>query len=172
MERFLLTDIAKSLCNAIKIQPPTYASSNIDVLDNFVQQKTCGQGVSKIVVFNPDAIGEWVAQKYKDILQDIWNADLKVPMRSVVPPKTPVCFASIYTGATPQQHGIQHYEKKKIELDSFFDALVRANKKGCIVTVANQSMDILFRGRNIDYYALKNDKEVIAQDVELINKKQ
>ncbi len=172
MERFLLTDIAKSLCNAIKIQPPTYATSNIDVLDNFVQQKTCGQGVSKIVVFNPDAIGEWVAQKYKDILQDIWNADLKVPMRSVVPPKTPVCFASIYTGATPQQHGIQHYEKKKIELDSFFDALVRANKKGCIVTVANQSMDILFRGRNIDYYALKNDKEVIAQAVELINQKQ
>ena len=44
MERFLLTDIAKSLCNAIKIQPPTYATSNIDVLDNFVQQKTCGQG--------------------------------------------------------------------------------------------------------------------------------
>ena len=60
MERFLLTDITKSLCNAIKIQPPTYATSNIDVLDNFVQQKTCGQGVSKIVVFNPDAIGEWV----------------------------------------------------------------------------------------------------------------
>ena len=107
MERFLLTDITKSLCNAIKIQPPTYATSNIDVLDNFVQQKTCGQGVSKIVVFNPDAIGEWVAQKYKDILQDIWNADLKVPMRSVVPPKTPVCFASNNTSATPQQHGIQ-----------------------------------------------------------------
>ena len=63
MERFLLTDITKSLCYAIKIQPPTYATSSVEVLDNFVQQKTCEQGVNRIVVYNPDAIGEWVAQK-------------------------------------------------------------------------------------------------------------
>lgn len=172
MERFSLTDITKSLCKAIKIQPPTYATSSIEVLDNFVEEKTCGKGVSKIVVYNPDAIGEWVAEKYKDILKDIYTADLKVQMKSVIPPKTPVCFASIYTGATPQQHGILHYEKKKIELDSFFDALARADKKACIVTVANQSMDILFRGRDIDYYALKNDREVIQKAAQLINEKQ
>lgn len=172
MERYSLTDITKSLCNAINIPPPAYAKSSIGVLDEFVNEKTCGQGVDRMVIFNPDAIAEWITEKYSDILKDIVDSDLKVQMLSVVPPKTPVCFASIYTGATPAEHGIQHYEKRKIELDSFFDAIARGNKKGCIVTVANQSMDILFRDRNIDYFALANDKEVVCKAVQLINSKQ
>lgn len=171
MERFSLKNITKSLCNAIKIESPIYARESIGVLDEFVLKKTCGEGVDRIVVFNPDAVGEWIAEKYKNILADIWSCDLKVKMKSVVPPKTPVCFGTIYTGATPQEHGIQHYEKRKIEIDSFFDALARANKKGCIVTVANQSMDILFRDRAIDYYCLNNDKEVVQKAVQLINEK-
>ncbi len=172
MERYSITAITKSLCNAIKISPPAYARDGIDELDKFVEQNTLGKGVDRIVVFNPDAIGEWVANKYKNILSDIWDSELKVKMSSVIPPKTPVCFGSIYTGSTPEEHGIQHYEKKKIEIDSFFDALVRANKKTCIVTVENQSMDILFRGRAIDYYTLKNDKEVINKAIQIINSKE
>ena len=168
MERNSLTKVTKSLCNALNINAPEFAKESIGLVDKFVQKKTAGKGVDKIVIFNPDAIGEWVAKKYKNILQNIWESELCVQMSSVYPPKTPVCFASIYTGGTPQEHGINHYEKRKIEIESFFDALVSANKKACIVTVANQSLDILFRGREIDYYTLKNDKEVVEKSVELI----
>lgn len=171
MERFSICNIAKSLCNAIGITPPEFAKNSIEPVDNFVHEKTQGKGVDKIVVFNPDAIGEWVAKKYDNILSDMWGSDLICYMQSVFPPKTPVCFASIYTGATPQEHGIQHYEKRKIEIDSFFDALAREGKKACIVTVANQSMDILFRGREIDYFPLKNDKAVVQKATQLIESK-
>ena len=95
MERYSITAITKSLCNAIKISPPAYARDGIDELDKFVEQNTLGKGVDRIVVFNPDAIGEWVLNKYKNILSDIWDSELKVKMSSVIPPKTPVCFGSI-----------------------------------------------------------------------------
>lgn len=172
MERYSLINITKSLCNAMTMPAPKFAINGIKQLDDFVTQKTNGKGVDKIVIFNPDAIGEWVAIKYKDLLKDVWNSELCVQMSSVIPPKTPVCFGSIYTGAMPAQHGINHYEKKKIKIDSFFDALTRAGKKACIVTVVNQSMDILFRGRDIEYYPLKNDKEVVEKAVEIINSNQ
>lgn len=171
MERCSITAITKTLCKAINVEPSKYAVQDIEQVNDFVAQKTDGKGVDRIVVFNPDAIGEWIAEKYKNILEDIWDCDLKVQMSSVIPPKTPVCFGSIYTGATPAQHGIQHYEKKKIELDSFFDALVRGGKKACIVTVVNQSMDILFRDRDIDYFTLKNDKQVIQKTLQIIQEK-
>lgn len=171
MERYSITAITKTLCNAMSIEPPKYATQSIGIVDDFVTNQTEGKGVDRIVVFNPDAIGEWVAKKYNEILVDMWNCDLTIPMRSVIPPKTPVCFGSIYTGATPEQHGIQHYEKKKIEIDSYFDSLARADKKACIVTVSNQSMDILFRDRCIDYYPLKNDTQVVQKAVQLIESK-
>lgn len=171
MERYPITAITKTLCNAMAIEAPKYAKNSIDIVDDFVATSTAGKGVDRVVVFNPDAIGEWIAKKYGEILSDMWSSNLLVSMKSVIPPKTPVCFGSIYTGATPEEHGIQHYEKRKIEIDSYFDALARANKKGCIVTVENQSMDILFRDRKIDYYPLKNDSEVIQKAVQLIESK-
>lgn len=163
-----LTAITKTLCDAIGIDSPQFATKSIEQTQTYLQSKTQTGKVDKIVIFNPDAIGEWIFEKYKNLMPDIASCEHQIQMRSMIPPKTPVCFASIYTGATPEQHGINHYEKRKITIDSFFDALARANKKVCIVSVKNQSMDILFRDRNIDYFSLKNDKEVVAKTLQLI----
>lgn len=163
-----ITAITKSLCMAMNIEPPKYAKESVAVLDEFVCDKTSGSGVDRVVIFNPDAIGEWIAKKYSGLIPELMGAELTVPMLSVFPPKTPVCFGSMYTGAMPDAHGITHYEKKQITIDSYFDALVRVGKRVAIVSVKAQSMDILYRGRDIDYYSVKNDFEAVAKGIELI----
>lgn len=168
ISRAPITAVTMSLSKALGIDPPEYATCSVQALDDFVKSASDGNGVDRLVIFNPDAIGEWIARKYSALLHNFMSSDLIVPMSSVVPPKTPVCFGSIYTGATPEQHGITHYNKITLTIDTFFDALVRADKRAAIVTVANQSMDILFRGRNIDYFPLKNDAAVLSKALQLI----
>ena len=82
---------------------------------------------------------------------------------------TPVCFGSMYTGASPEIHGIQHYVKSLITIDSIFDALIRAGKKPCIVTVKNSSLSKIFNEKNMDYYLEDYDNEVIARAVQHIS---
>lgn len=164
-----ITAITKSLCMAMNINPPKYAKESVAMLDEFVREKTDAKGVDRVVIYNPDAIGEWIARKYSGLIPELMGAELTVPMLSVFPPKTPVCFGSMYTGARPDEHGITHYEKKQIAIDSYFDALVRAGKRVTIVSVKAQSMDILYRGRDIDYYSVKNDREAVDKGIELIH---
>lgn len=163
-----ITAITKSLCMAMNIEPPEYAKESVAMLDEFVRENTNGKGVDRVVIYNPDAIGEWIARKYSGLIPELIGAELTVSMLSVFPPKTPVCFGSMYTGAMPNEHGITHYEKKQITIDSYFDALVRAGKRVAIVSVKAQSMDILYRGRDIDYYSVKNDREAVDKGLELI----
>ena len=57
------------------------------------------------------------------------NADLTLPLQTVMPSVTPVCFATMYTGAQPEVHGIQSYTKPVVKTDSVFDVLIRNGKK-------------------------------------------
>lgn len=163
-----ITAITKSLCMAMNVKPPDFARESVTALDDFVRESTSGKGVDRVVIYNPDAIGEWIARRYSRLIPEMMNVALVVPMLSVFPPKTPVCFGSMYTGAMPSEHGITHYEKKQIIIDSYFDALMRDKKKVAIVSVKAQSMDILYRGRDIDYFSVKNDSVAVDKGIELI----
>ena len=68
----------------------------------------------------------------------------------------------------PAVHGIQSYTKPQITIDSLFDALHRAGKKVALVTVENSSMDLIFRGREIDYYPMPYDGEATKKGLEFI----
>lgn len=163
-----ITAITKSLCMAMNVKPPEFARESVAALDDFVRELTNGKGVDRVVIYNPDAIGEWIARRYSALIPEMMSTALIVPMLSVFPPKTPVCFGSMYTGAMPSEHGITHYEKKQIINDSYFDALVRAEKKVAIVSVKAQSMDILYRGRAIEYFSVKNDSDAVDKGIDLI----
>jgi predicted AlkP superfamily pyrophosphatase or phosphodiesterase len=92
-----------------------------------------------------------------------------VRVRSVFPPKTPVCFASMFTGAPPEVHGITTYVKPVLECDTLFDALVRAGKRVAIVAVRDSSVDLMFRGRDLDYFSEPDDGLVTRRAEELIH---
>lgn len=164
-----LTKLTGSLCKIMGVAPPEHSEGEIDELVNYVMDKTQGQPVDRILMYNPDAIGQRSYEKYSDKFSPMREyAPFELNMLTVLPPKTPVCFGSMYTGASPEVHGIRHYVKSLITIDSIFDALIRAGKKPCIVAVKNSSLSKIFNERNMDYYFEDYDNEVIARAVEII----
>ena len=79
----------------------------------------CGSGskIDKALIYNPDAVALWLYQKYTDkFTKVINNTRMALPMRTVMPSVTPVCFATIYSGVMPSVHGIQKYENRSLKL--------------------------------------------------------
>ena len=164
-----LTGLCAALCEKAGVAPPSQAAPASRTLLDELTAKYGDFTADRVLVYNPDAVGDWVTDKYADKLE---NSLKLAPVRhrfvTVFPPKTPVCFASMYTGAQPEVHGILRYEKPVVTIDSIFDAFIRAGKKPCIVSVKNQSMDRIFRGRDMDYFSEKYDDEVVERALELI----
>lgn len=123
----------------------------------------------KLLIYNPDAIGMWLYQKYTQQFAPVLrHTQLGVPVCTVLPSVTPVCFGTMYTGLSPQQHGIMKYEKQLIKRMSLFDCLEKSGKKTAIVAVENSSMAVIFGERNISYYILPYDQDVNKKAQELI----
>jgi hypothetical protein len=134
-----------------------------------IVDKKAGGRVDRMLLYNPDAVGEWIYEKYYDLFYNVRKyTDVSVDFLTAFPPKTPVCFATMYTGAEPAVHGITHYEKPVLKVDTFFDALPDSGKKVAMVAVANQSIPRIFAELDIDYYLMKYDDEVVEKALELI----
>ena len=164
-----LLGLCGTLCKAMNIKPPKYASQMLGGLYDYIMSETDGKGVDRVIMYNPDAIGAWIYEKYYGMFRKFReNAPFEQRMLTVFPPKTPVCFGSMYTGAEPSVHGITHYEKPIIKIDTIFDALIRAGKKPCIVAVKGSSMANIYNDKKMDYFFEKYDKQVVDKAIELI----
>ena len=122
-------------------------------------------------MYNPDAIAQWIYEKYPHFFEDVKeNSGVEIPLATVMPSVTPVCFGTMYTGAQPEVHGIQKYEKPIITIDTLFDALTRAGKKCALITYGKCSLSRIYLGRNIDYYHFEEGgiAEVNAKAAEVI----
>ncbi len=125
--------------------------------------------LQKCLIIAQDAIGAHLWGSHESELSKILPlVPLRVPLRAVFPPVTPVCFASIFTGAQPDAHGIHSYTRPVLECDTLFDALVRADKRVAIVSVENSSIDMIFRNRDLAYFAEDDDKAVCERTLEVI----
>ena len=128
-----------------------------------------GKKADRIFMYNPDAIAQWIYEKYPGLFSPLQNyKDLELPLCSVMPSVTPVCFGTMYTGTQPEIHGIQKYEKPVIKIDTIFDALIRAGKKGVIVAYGNCSLSNIYLEREMDYFILQTVDQVNAKAAELI----
>lgn len=170
INEYSLTRFAATVAELAGIEKPALA-------DEPVEEACCelknlaGGSFERVLIYNPDAIAMWLCEKYREDFAAVRrHAPLTIPFASVLPSKTPVCFGTMYTGAMPQVHGIEKYEKLVIKIDSLFDSLVRAGKKTAIVAVENSSMSKIFAGRNIDYFFCIYDSAVIKKAIELIEK--
>lgn len=130
-------------------------------------------GVAKTdrtVIYNPDAVALWLYQKYTDLFTDAaLCSDLALPMLSVMPSVTPVCFASMYTGVMPAVHGIQKYEKPVLKTETLFDAFLAAGKRAAIVSTAGDSISKIFLERKMDYFIYDTIDEVNQKALALID---
>ena len=120
-------------------------------------------------MYNPDAIAQWIYQKYALMFAEAKNAtDIEIPFCSVMPSVTPVCFGTMYTGAQPIVHGIQSYVKPVINIDTIFDALIRNGKKPAIVSTSGDSLSKIFLERKMDYFIYPTVDECTTKALELI----
>ena len=150
-------------------EPPAQAAAPNADLRAYIDRIFAGQKADRVFMYNPDAIAQWVSEKYAWFLTAARNEkDLQLPLCSVMPSVTPVCFGTMYTGVQPAVHGIQAYVKPVITIDTIFDALLRAGKKPAIVSTANDSMSKIYLEREMDYYILDSVEKVNAKAAELI----
>lgn len=160
-----LTGVAASVCNALGVDKPKQAAEPIEVLTKLTE----GKGVDRVLMYNPDAVALWIFEKYTHLFTPVMlGSDVTLPLQTVMPSVTPVCFATMYTGAEPEIHGIQSYTKPVVKTDSVFDALIRAGKKPCIVSTGNDSMSKIFLEREMDYFIVETPDEANEKAIELI----
>ena len=118
-------------------------------------------------------MGLYIFQKYFKWYEKVYrHADICVPYRSPMKSVTPVCFATMYTGALPEVHGIKVYKKPVLTVDTLFDALVRSGKRVAIVAVKGSSIASIFLNRDLDYNILPPDTDdylVESTVLELLN---
>ena len=164
-----LDTICGALCYAAGIDSPARSADRNDSLCKYIDGTLYGKKVTRIFMYNPDAIAQWIYEKYPHMFVEVKkHSDIEIPLCTVMPSVTPVCFGTMYTGAQPEVHGIQGYTKPIIRIDSIFDAFIRNGKKAAIVSTAGDSMSKIFLEREMDYYIYDTVEQVNAKACELI----
>ena len=165
-----ITAITPTICRLMGIDPPKLSIEEaleivLDAKSNIIGEHP----VEKCFIYAPDAIGEKLFQMQSKEFEAITKvAPVQVVLRSIMPPKTPVCFASMFTGAKPDAHGIKRYEKPVLSCDTLFDALIRAEKKMAIVAVRESSISLIFLNRHLDYFIEDYDQQVIDRTHQIL----
>lgn len=168
-----LDTLCGSLSYAMGIDSPAQAALPNSTLCRYLEESLAGQKVSRVFMYNPDAIAQWIYQKYPHMFTEVLQrTDIAIPFCAVMPSVTPVCFGTMYTGAQPEVHGIQRYVKPVIRIDTLFDALIRNSKKAAIVSTTGDSMSKIFLEREMDYFIYDTVEQVNAKACALIMKDQ
>ena len=164
-----LDTLCAALCYAMGIEPPKFAAAPSGDLCAYIDRTLGGKKADRIFMYNPDAIAQWIYEKYPHMFQEAKQVtDAAIPFCTVMPSVTPVCFGTMYTGAQPEIHGIQAYVKPVIQIDTIFDAMLRSGKKPAIVSTANDSMSKIFLEREMDYFIYDTAEKVNAKAAQLI----
>lgn len=165
-----MTQFAATAAGCIGVSAPAKADRPFTLVEELMKAKNIQQA-EKMLIYNPDAVGLWLFQKYTEWFAPVLrHTQLGVPVKTVLPSYTPVCFGTMYTGVEPAVHGIQKYEKHVLSQESLFDTLAAAGKKTAVVAVQDSSMAVIFGQREIDYYILPYDGEVRDKALELIER--
>ena len=164
-----IRSMTPTICSLFGVDLPALSTGRtVDQVMNAAAEAASGC-IDRCLLYTPDAVGTAVYRDNRALFEPVLGlAPIEVSLLSVVPPKTPVCYASMFSGSSPESHGIQSYIKKVLTCETLFDVMARAGKRVAIVAVAGSSMDILFRGREIDYFSEAYDNEVTKCTLELV----
>ena len=164
-----LDTLCAALCRTMGVDAPETSASFCGELAEYAEKTFGGACADRIFMYNPDAIGQWVYEKYGFLMREVTErTELEIPFCTVMPSVTPVCFGTMYTGAQPEVHGIRTYTKPVIKTETLFDAMIRAGKKCAIVSTANDSISCIFLEREMDYYIYPSVAQVNAKAAQLI----
>jgi hypothetical protein len=155
-----IRSIAPTVCGLLGVEPPR--------LNSVAPLPVTGRA-DRILVFLPDAIGARLVRDFPDWFESVrQHTPLAFELRSMLPPKTPVCFASMFTGALPAAHGITGPVRPVLTCDTVFDVIARTGRRAAIVATPGSSMDRIFRDRSTDYFSEPDDTAVTRRTIELL----
>ena len=161
--------LTASICTLMGVEPPKGAMAPADALVDYAKGVFGEEKADRVFMYNPDAIGSWLYAKYPNLFKSTVDAtELILPVHSELPSVTPVNFASMYTGLTPVEHGIQKYERPVLAVDTVFDVLRRAGKRVAIVSSPRCTFAKIFAERDVDYYQFSTIEELHACVARLI----
>lgn len=166
-----LDALCAALSYAMGIDAPENAAAPAKSICQYVDRAFNGRRADRVFMYNPDAIGQWIFEKYAALCPEahaLAESGIAQPFSTVMPSVTPVCFGTMYTGAQPEVHGIRAYAKPVIKIDTLFDALIRAGKRPVIVGDTQCSMTHIFRERDMDYFTYDSISDINAKAAELI----
>lgn len=166
----MISAITPTICRLFGIRAPEVASAAPlgDVL-SYAEGVLADRPVERCLVFAPDAIGEHLEPTNRDAFSAVAaRAPLRAPLRAAYPSVTPVCFASMFTGAEPAEHGIERPVRPVLGCETLFDVLSEAGVRTAIVAVEGSSCDRIFRRDDLDQFSEPYDDEVADRAAELI----
>jgi hypothetical protein len=164
---FSIASVTPTICDLFGVARPSQCAAETFPA---LSEKADGQRIERALVFAADAIGSHLVRSYESDFGPVCeHAPILVDACAVMPSVTPVCFASMFTGAQPEVHGIRKYEKPVLSCDTLFDAMSRNRRRVAIVAVQDSSMDRIFRNRSIDYFTEPYDQEAIERTLQLVS---
>ena len=159
--RYSIADLTPTICHLFGVPEPAECGGIVipEIADQ-ADKLMDGEGkTERAVLFCADALGEAQRQHFPDDFARIEKtAGFRVKSVSVMPSVTPVCYGSIFTGASPSVHGIQQYEKPVLEVETLFDVFSKAGKNVAILSCNGCSIDMIFRKRRVDYYSYHSNR--------------
>ena len=164
-----ITGISRTITDVAGIEAAKKAGPGINIILNSAKKAFKNDSADRVFIYNPDAVALWLFQKYTARFEDvILKTNIQIPVLSVMPSVTPVNFASMYTGVTPDVHGIQKHEKPVVKTDTVFDAFLRAGRKPAIISTGTNSMSMIFRERDMDYFIYDTVGECNQKALEVV----
>lgn len=168
-----ITGIAGTMLKLLDIEKLSEMAEPVAPVIEKAELAFSGKSCDRIFMYNPDAVAMWIYETYREYFVDMEKqCSLVQPMLSVVPPVTPVCFGSMYSGLMPQEHGIMKYKKPVLKVKTVFDVLADAGKRVAIVSTKGDSISRIFLERKIDYFIYPKKEECNQKAMELINQDQ
>lgn len=164
-------DLSPTICGLCGLPAPDRSGGIpiAEVVDHAGKLMDGDGRTEKVLLFCADALGESQRKHYAADFEKIQQtAGIRILASAVMPSVTPVCYGTIFTGASPAVHGIQQYEKPVIKIELIFDVFSKHGKNVAIVSVNGCSIDKIFRERAIDYYSFRTDEQSFRCTRELI----
>ena len=157
---YSIGDLTPTVCEINNWPVPAQSGGTpVAMVVDHAQRLFGGEGKNeKTFIYCPDAIGEIHYQHYPDELKKVERlAGIRLLSSGVMPSVTPVCFGTIFSGASPEVHGIKQWTRPVLTVETLFDSAVAAGKKAAIVSVNYCSIDLIFRKRKIEYISTVSD---------------
>ena len=78
-----LDTLCAALCYTMGVEPPQESHPANEILTKYVDEKFGGEKADRIFMYNPDAIGQWIYEKYPALFESAeLYSDIKIPLRS------------------------------------------------------------------------------------------